>query len=76
MSIADEYVTRAEECERLANECVAESNRAILLYAAGRWRKMAEEEAGRPAPAKAMQGSDGLQDAGSVKDERDVAAGE
>ena len=50
MSIADEYVTRAEECERLANKCVAESNRAILLYAAGRWRKMAEEEAGRPAP--------------------------
>jgi hypothetical protein len=76
MSIADEYLRRAEECERLANECVAESNRAILLYAAGRWRKMAEEEAGRPAPAKAMQGSDGLQDAGSVKDERDVAAGE
>jgi hypothetical protein len=66
---------RAEECERLANECVAESNRAILLYAAGRWQ-MAEEEAGRPAPAEAMQGSDGLQDAGSVKEERDVAAGE
>jgi hypothetical protein len=50
MSIVDEYLRRAEECERLANECVAESNRAILLYAAGRWRKMAEEEAGRPKP--------------------------
>jgi hypothetical protein len=50
MSIAAEYVTRAEECERLAAECVAESNRAILLYAAGRWRKMAAEEAGRSAP--------------------------
>ncbi len=50
MSIADEYLRRAEECERFANECVAESNRVILLYAAGRWRRMAEEEAGRPAP--------------------------
>ena len=50
MSIAAEYVTRAEECERLADECVAESNPAILLYAAGRWRRMAEEEAGRSAP--------------------------
>ena len=49
MSIADEYLRRAEECERLAKECAAESNRAILLYAAGRWREMAEEEAGRPA---------------------------
>jgi hypothetical protein len=51
MSIADEYVTRAEECERLAAECVAEANSAILLYAAGRWRRMAEEEAAAgPAP--------------------------
>jgi hypothetical protein len=33
MSIADEYVTRAEECERLTAECVSESNRAILIYA-------------------------------------------
>jgi hypothetical protein len=31
MSIADEYLRRAEECERFANECVAESNRVILL---------------------------------------------
>jgi len=51
MSIAAEYETRAEECERLANVCVAASNRAILLSAASRWRKMAEEGAGRPAPA-------------------------
>jgi hypothetical protein len=62
MSIAAEYETRAEECERLANVCVAASNRAILLSAASRWRKMAEEGAGRPAPAKGMQRSDGLQD--------------
>jgi hypothetical protein len=48
MSIADDYVMRAERCERLAAECVADSNRALLLYAAGRWRKMAEEEAARP----------------------------
>jgi hypothetical protein len=54
MSIADDYVTRAEECERLAGECVSESNRAILLYAAGRWRKMAEEEAVRPAPPEPL----------------------
>ena len=54
MSIADDYVTRAEECERLAGECVSESNRAILLYAASRWRKMAEEEAVRPAPPEPL----------------------
>jgi hypothetical protein len=51
MSIADEYVTRAEECERLAAECVAEANSAILLYAAGRWRRMAEEEEAAAGPA-------------------------
>ena len=34
MSIIEEYVTRAEKCDRLAAECVAEANRAILQYAA------------------------------------------
>jgi hypothetical protein len=43
MSITtEEYVKRAEECERLAGACIAESNREILLYAAARWRWMAE----------------------------------
>ena len=49
MSTAEEYVKRAEECERLAGACIAEANREILLYAAGRWRRMAEEE---PVPPR------------------------
>jgi hypothetical protein len=56
MSITDEYVKRAEECERLAGACIAEANRALLLYAAGCWRRMAEEEASRPKiPATSVQ---------------------
>jgi hypothetical protein len=37
------YLKRAEECERLAGACAAESNREILLYAATHWRAMAED---------------------------------
>jgi hypothetical protein len=62
MSTTQEYVKRAEECERLAGVCTAEPNREILLYAAARWRVMAEDAAAGafPAPpAKAMQGTDG-----------------
>jgi len=56
MSVTDEYVKRAEECERLAGACIAESNRDILLYAAARWRTMAEDAAaGAVAPAKAIR---------------------
>jgi hypothetical protein len=57
MSITEEYVMRAEECERLAAECVAESNRALLMYAARRWRRMAEEEVARPESPKRPNGS-------------------
>ena len=39
---AEEYVTRAEECLRLAGACIAESNRQILIYAAVHWRMLAE----------------------------------
>ncbi len=62
MSITDEYVKRAEECERLAGACIAESNRDILLYAAARWRTMAEDAAAGAFPAaqsKTMQENDG-----------------
>jgi hypothetical protein len=56
MSITEEYVKRAEECERLAGACIAECNRALLLYAAGCWRRMAKEEASRPeTPATPAQ---------------------
>ena len=53
MSITtEEYLKRAEECERLAGACIAESNREILPYAAARWRAMAEDVgAGRIVPA-------------------------
>jgi len=79
MSTTQEYVKRAEECERLAGACTAEPNREILLYAAARWRVMAEDAAADafPAPpAKAMQGKRPLDDAGSVEGERGVATGE
>jgi hypothetical protein len=61
MSITQEYVKRAEECERLAGACIAESNRNILLFAAASWRTMAEDaSAGKvpAAPAKVMQDED------------------
>ena len=70
MSTTQEYMTRAEECERLAGACIAESNREILLYAAARWRVMAEDAAAGAflaPPAKAMQGSAGLEDAALVQ---------
>ena len=66
MSTTQEYVKRAEECERLAGACTAEPNREILLYAAARWRGMAEDAAAGAflaSPAKTMQGSAGLEDA-------------
>jgi hypothetical protein len=51
MSTPEEYVRRAEECERLAAACRAPSNREILQNAAAQWRKMAEEAAaGGAAP--------------------------
>ncbi len=50
MSTTHEYVKRAEECVRLAGACIAESNREILLYAAAKWRMLAEKAAGDLAP--------------------------
>jgi hypothetical protein len=47
MSITNEYVKRAEECERLAGECISESNRAIFMDVAARWRMLAKEAAGK-----------------------------
>jgi hypothetical protein len=43
VSAIEEYVKRAEECERLAGACIAESNREILLFTAMHWRAMAED---------------------------------
>ena len=61
MSITPEdYVKRAEECERLAGACIAESNREILLYAAARWRALAED-AGGSYNARAPAESDSAQ---------------
>jgi hypothetical protein len=65
MSITtEEYVKRAEECERLAGACIADSNREILLYAAGRWRWMAAADPVLAPHQKAMRGSDGRENAG------------
>ena len=62
MSTTEDYMKRAEECVRLAGACIAESNREILLYAAARWRTMAEDAAAGVFPqAKAMEKSGGLQ---------------
>jgi hypothetical protein len=77
MSITEDYVKCAEECERLAGACIAKSNRNILLYAAARWRMMAEDAAAGPFPAasaKAMQGSNRQPDASSAQGERGEAA--
>jgi hypothetical protein len=79
MSATEEYVKRADECLQQAGACIAESNRAIFMDVAAKWRMLAKEvEAGAvPAPpATAGQGSDGLQNAGSVQSERGVAGGE
>jgi hypothetical protein len=73
MSITEDYVKRAEECERLAAECQTDSNREIFLDIATRWRRMAANAGageGPAPPAKAMQGSDALDKADSVKGER------
>jgi hypothetical protein len=37
------YLERAIECERLADEAVAQENRLILLELAARWRALAAE---------------------------------
>ena len=50
MSTTEDYMKRAEECVRLAGACIAESNREILLYAAARWRTMAEDAAAGAFP--------------------------
>ena len=47
MSITEEYLKRAEECERLAGECISESNRAIFMDVAARWRMLAKQAAGK-----------------------------
>jgi hypothetical protein len=63
---AAEYVKRAEECERLAGACIAESNREILLFAADKWRRMAKDAAARsggPAPPESDEPLDAERDA-------------
>jgi hypothetical protein len=77
MSITEDYVKCAEECERLAGACIAESNRNILLYSAAGWRTMAEDAAAgafSAASAKSMQGSNRRPYAGSGQGERGEAA--
>jgi hypothetical protein len=49
MSTIEEYVQRAEECERLAAACHSQPNREILQKAAAQWRLMAEQAAVREA---------------------------
>ena len=39
---AEEYVKRAEECERLAGACIADANREILLM--GKSPELAERD--------------------------------
>jgi hypothetical protein len=56
----EDYVKRAEECERLAGACIAESNREILLYAAARCRALAADARGTSS-ARAPAESDSSQ---------------
>jgi hypothetical protein len=59
--MSEEYVKRADECLRQAGACIADSNRAIFMDVAAKWRMLAKEvEAGAvPAPpATAGKGID------------------
>lgn len=73
MSITDDYLKRAEECERLAADCQSDSNRKIFLDIAAKWRSMAADAATSEiptTPAKAMQESGGPQNANRGQGER------
>ena len=80
MAVIEDYVKRADECLRQAGACSAESNRAIFMEVAAKWRMLAKEEAKAGAvpapPSEAMQDSGGFDDAGSVKGHRDLGGGE
>jgi hypothetical protein len=43
---------RAVECERLAEESFRPHDRQVMLYAAERWRELADEEEARPQQAE------------------------
>ncbi|MDB5409582.1 MAG: hypothetical protein JWL84_4494 [Rhodospirillales bacterium] len=43
MREAEEFLERAVECERLAEEAVTEHDRKVMLYVAQRWRAIAAE---------------------------------
>ena len=61
---AEEYVKRAEECERLAGACIADANREILLFTADKWRRMAKDAAASgPAPPESDEPRDAERDA-------------
>ncbi len=49
----EEFRERAAECERLAQESFRPHDREVMLYAATRWRELADEEdaARRAAPS-------------------------
>jgi hypothetical protein len=46
----EEYLKRAEECERLAAQCRSESNREIFLEAAAKWWSMAPHASAGTVP--------------------------
>jgi hypothetical protein len=46
MTLSQDYLKNAEECEHAAGSCVSERNRDILLSAAAQWRKLAAQTGG------------------------------
>ena len=46
---AESFRERAEECEHLAEQSFRPHDRQVMLYAAERWRQLADEEEARTA---------------------------
>jgi hypothetical protein len=76
MSITEDYLKRAEECERLAAECQSDSNREIFLDIAAKWKSMAADAAAGAVPAAPAKMQDRLQDAATAQGKRGVTTSE
>ena len=62
MSIAEECVKHAENCEREAAACGPGSSRDILLSTAAQWRRMAETGAEEETMWGLISGKSAIQD--------------
>jgi hypothetical protein len=49
---AQDYIDRATACEQLADAAIAHETRETMLYLAGRWRALADEEEAKQRPKR------------------------